>query len=519
MNKTTAVAAFLVVLVVATATIGFFLNQINILNQTNKVQITAFSVDPKGWENPGGLLLTCSVNITLQNMGVNDVQELKLSVKMFVNGSEIDVRNNILDVDNGLVNDTLCAGEARNFRGEMQYSLHQGGAVDTIGDHPVGASYVAQVTLDGNDVLDEAELAGLFSFELTDTITLERHGGYYGIAYDSGKGEIYLTNGDFHLVYVISDSDNTVVATIPVGDTPSGITYDPSKGELFATNFKADTVSVISDSNYTVTATIPVGTSPIGIAYDSGKGEIFVANYGSDTVSVIENTNYNVVATIPVGSQPSALAYDSGKGEIYVGHAGSNQVLAISDTTNTVVANITVENQPLSLTYDSGKNEIFAANHGSDTVSVIEDTNHTVVATIPVESQPFAIDYDSVNNQIYVANYYSFSISVISDSNHTVIATIPLEGPPQAIGYDSGKGEIFVAYSESSRVSVISVPSSPSTPSPSPTTPEGTPESPSPSPSVPEYPVLIPVSIAVSFLIAAIFLTAILYRKKRTLRR
>jgi YVTN family beta-propeller protein len=322
MNKTTAVAALLVALIVATTFIWFFLNQIYTLNHTDKVQITAFSIDPEGWGNPGGLLLTCSVNITLQNMGVNDVQKLRLSVKMFVNGNEIDVRSNIFGVNEGWANDTLCAGDTRNFRGELLYSLHQGGAIDTIGDHPVGASYVAQVALGDNDVLDEAELAGLLSFELTDTITLERHGGYYGIAYDSGKGEIYLTNGDFHLVYVISDSNNTVVATIPVGDTPSGIAYDPGKGELFVTNFKADTVSVISDSNYTVTATIPVGTSPMGIAYDSGKGGIFVANYGSDTVSVIEDTNHTVVATIPVGSQPSALAYDSDKGEIYVGHAG-----------------------------------------------------------------------------------------------------------------------------------------------------------------------------------------------------
>jgi hypothetical protein len=155
MNKIAAAAAFLVVVIVATATTWFFLNQTNALNQTNKVRVTAFSIDPEGWENPGGLLLTCSFNITLHNMETNDVQGLKLRVKMFVNGSEIDVRNNILGVENCLVNDTLCAGEVREFRGELLYSLHQGGAIDTIGGHPAGASYVAQVML-GKDILDES---------------------------------------------------------------------------------------------------------------------------------------------------------------------------------------------------------------------------------------------------------------------------------------------------------------------------------------------------------------------------
>jgi DNA-binding beta-propeller fold protein YncE len=82
---------------------------------------------------------------------------------------------------------------------------------------------------------------------------------------------------------------------------------------------------------------------------------------------------------------------------------------------------------------------------------------------------------------------------VISDSTNTVIANVTLENQPQGIGYDSGKGEIFVTYSESNRVSVISDSSLPL-----------------PSPSIPEY----PSSIVVSFLMVAIFLTAILYRGK-----
>jgi YVTN family beta-propeller protein len=469
MKGTTATAAFLALIVATTAT-WLFLNQTNTLNQINKIQITAFSIDPKGWENHSGPLLTCSFNITLKNMGTNDVQEVKLGVKMFVNGSAIDVRSNIFSIDEGWVNVTLGSGEVRIFRGELQYSLHQGEDIDTIGGHPVGAYYVAQAML-GNDILDEAKLTGLFSFEVTATITLERYGGYYGVAYDSGKGEIYLTNGDFHLVYVISDSTNDVVAIIPVGYTPSGIAYDSGKGEIFVTNYGSDSVSVISDSNHTVVATIPVGHQPMGIAYDSGKGEIFVTNYGSDTVSVISDSSYSVVATIPVGSQPSALAYDSIKGEIFVGHAGCSQVLVISDSTNAVVANITVENQPIRLIYDSGRGEIFVANHGSDSVSVISDSNYAVVATIPVGSQPNGMDYDSGNDYIFVANYNSNSISVISDSNYAVIANIPLESQPQAIGYDSGKEKIFVAYSESHRVSVISVSSLPQ-----------------PTPSIPEYP-------------------------------
>ena len=70
-----------------------------------------------------------------------------------------------------------------------------------------------------------------------------------------------------------------VTATIPVG-TPGtnapydyGAAYDSGKGEVFVTNEGSDTVSVISDSTNTVVATVPMRYAPYAIAYDSGKGE------------------------------------------------------------------------------------------------------------------------------------------------------------------------------------------------------------------------------------------------------
>ena len=116
---------------------------------THDVKITAFSMD-KGWENPGGLLLTCWFNITLSNIGLDDFDGLKLRVQMFVNDSKVDVLNDIHGVyDNGSIIDALRAGEVREVKGELMYSLHVGGAIETIGGHPIGATYVAKVMLDG----------------------------------------------------------------------------------------------------------------------------------------------------------------------------------------------------------------------------------------------------------------------------------------------------------------------------------------------------------------------------------
>ena len=98
---------------------------------------------------------------------------------------------------------------------------------------------------------------------------------------------------------------------IGVGYSPTGLAYDSGRGEVFVANTNAGTVSVISDFTNTVVATVNVGNGPLGVAYDSGRGEVFVANYGSKTVSAISDANNSVVATFGVGPAPFGVAYDS----------------------------------------------------------------------------------------------------------------------------------------------------------------------------------------------------------------
>ncbi len=95
----------------------------------------------------------------------------------------------------------------------------------------------------------------------------------------------------------------SVVATVTVGANPAGVAYDSGKGEIFVANEGGSTVSVITDTTNAVVATITV-SYPIGVVYDSGKGEVFVTSAGSNMVSVISDSTNTVVATVPVGSGP-----------------------------------------------------------------------------------------------------------------------------------------------------------------------------------------------------------------------
>jgi YVTN family beta-propeller protein len=205
-------------------------------------------------------------------------------------------------------------------------------------------------------------------------ISMGQNTGPLQAAYDPPRGEIFVSEYAASVVSVISDSSNQVVANIGVISDPTALAYDSSKGEIFVTNSGPDSVvSVISDASNKVVANISAGPSPEGVAYDPARGEVFVGNEGN-SVSVISDSSNKVVATIS-GAGGAALAYDSQKGLIFV---SGSAVSVISDSTNRVVATFPVGQQggygETSIAYDILRGEVFVPNVQTNQVSIISDS-------------------------------------------------------------------------------------------------------------------------------------------------
>ena len=297
--------------------------------------------------------------------------------------------------------------------------------------------------------------------------TVNVGGTSYGVAYDSGKGEIFVTHFFNDSISVLSDTNNAVIATIHFGQNyePVGIAYDSAMGELFVANYGANTVSVISDATDKVITNVSVGAYPQAVAYDSGKGEVFVASGTSRTpsmVSIISDSTNTVIANVSVGSYPNAIAYDPAKGEMFVTGYLSNTVTIISDSNNSALAtSVQVGTGPSGIAYDPAKGEMFVANYGGDTVSVISDATNAVTATVPGLLGPTGIAYDPATGEVFVADQGNISttatdVSVISDSTNAVTTNIDTGVANTVIAYDSAKGEMFVGGDNDFTIAVIS---------------------------------------------------------------
>jgi YVTN family beta-propeller protein len=300
-----------------------------------------------------------------------------------------------------------------------------------------------------------------------------------GAALAQTKG--YVTNSIDNTVSVINTSNNTVVATIPVGANPIGIAVTPNGDFVYVGNRLANTVSVISTATDTVVDTVTVGSSPLQVAITPNGAFAYVTNNGSGTVSVIDTATHTV-ATFAAGSTPNGIAITPNGALAYVvnqfpltvsvidtatnavvntvplggvpglelaaqigitpngafayvtGGSFSNHVWVISTATNLVVATITVATSG-SLGIAITPNGAFAYVARNGDVSVIDTATNTEVAAVTVGMGPRGVAINPTGAFAYVANIGSDDVSVINTSTNLVVATILVGSFPQFIAF------------------------------------------------------------------------------------
>jgi YVTN family beta-propeller protein len=220
----------------------------------------------------------------------------------------------------------------------------------------------------------------------------------------------YVANSFDNTVSVIETASNTVVETIPVGSAPSGVAVTPDETRsyedddgshqplAYVTNGGDNTVSVIDTASNTVVATIPVGNTPTGVAITSDGTHAYVGNFFDDSVSVIETGSNTVVDTIPGLRLPTELAItpngtqwnernDRRHPFAYVANSAdfSHDTISVIDTTsNKVVATIPVEQLAYGVAITPDGTHAYVTNEAPSTVSVIDTATNKVVATIAV---------------------------------------------------------------------------------------------------------------------------------------
>ena len=178
--------------------------------------------------------------------------------------------------------------------------------------------------------------------------TINVGAGPYGVEAGVDGVYIYVTNKLDNTLSIIRTDDNSVIDTIGIG--PSGVVAAPGGQYIYVSNSDSNTVSVIQAldndedddeiiKDHTLVASIPVGNTPTGITTTNEGQYIFVANSADDTVSVIQASDNTIIKTLSVGDNPYSVASPLNGNFVYV--FGTDDTIWIIDTTDYSVTNYT----------------------------------------------------------------------------------------------------------------------------------------------------------------------------------
>jgi YVTN family beta-propeller protein len=218
---------------------------------------------------------------------------------------------------------------------------------------------------------------------------------------------------------------------------PYGMAISLDGTKLYSVLNGTNQLAVIDTTTSTVVARIPVGNTPNAVAIVGNKA--FVANRGGRPATAEDTTNK---------SDGTSIVSDP-----VTGASTTGTVSVVDLTSNTVTDTIKVGLQPSSLTVHDGA--LFVTNTNSDTVSVIDTASHQVKQTINVEPLPGSTVGAGPNsvavagNQLLVSVGRDNAIAVFGYNGPRIPmhyqGLIPTDGYPNQVQYDTKLGKVIVS--------------------------------------------------------------------------
>jgi YVTN family beta-propeller protein len=302
----------------------------------------------------------------------------------------------------------------------------------------------------------------------------------FALAVNPNTNKTYVTPGwetlgcESHIVSVIDNSTNTVLAPITVGLSPFGVAVNPKTNRIYVANIggalcteeSSNSVSVIDGSADAVEKTITLdGVGPAFVAVNPRTNKIYVTMNGGccadgHAVAVIDGSTNAVLRYVDVDLNPSMVAVNPRTNLVYVTHVG-DKITVIDGSTDTVVATFSIGSEARAIAFDSNGRFLYVAARNTNQLAVVDPRTNAVVQTVPVGRRPHGVVFNPDNGRIYVTNRGSCdstpgTVSVIDSSTRTVEATVQVGACPRFLDRNPRTGLLYVPNASTSRsVSVI----------------------------------------------------------------
>ena len=311
---------------------------------------------------------------------------------------------------------------------------------------------------------------------------------------NSSTGRVYVASPRGHSVYVIQDiitpGTAAYMTAVPVGNYPTGLAVVTTTNKAYATNMYDWTVSVIG-SNNTVIATIPVGAGPVKAAANNRFGRVYTTNYWfiDDGVTAIDSKTDTVLYHLNRTQSTQGrygIDVNPNNDKVYVAARDAGLIAIFNGDwplTDPLVFKLDPPRVPFMVAYNPATGHLFVtcgaddlvvvldpavinaqslrtARVGGQTVYLLDESSAGWLATIPVGDGPEeGLAVNPRTNRVYVTNMHSDTVSVLQDdaniANIRWLLDIPVGDEPRGVGVNPAFNRVYVGNAGSKTLSVI----------------------------------------------------------------
>jgi YVTN family beta-propeller protein len=278
------------------------------------------------------------------------------------------------------------------------------------------------------------------------------------VAINSDNETAVVTNVVDGTVSVVNLTTDTASAPIVVGSQPEGVAVLPRLGRAAVTNFGSNTVSIVDLTQNLVVATVPVGVGPLGIAVNPETAVAAVTNTADNTVSLLGVDTGIGSGTIPVDTYPDAVAIDPALNYAAVGAATQNTVLIVNLATNTILGRVSSQLLPTGIVYDPIGAMFVVADSVANNLTLIDPLT-LQTTTVRTGINPVSLDYNFQTSTLVTANNVSNTLSVMDYLSQNVEAILPISNSAAfSVAIDPLTNLAVVADQINNRVVIVPLP-------------------------------------------------------------
>jgi DNA-binding beta-propeller fold protein YncE len=251
--------------------------------------------------------------------------------------------------------------------------------------------------------------------------------GAFEVAVDSARKRVYIAGCGFNEppvtcgLSVLDASNNTIIGSTQISSKPfigiQGIAVDSKRNRIYVSDADNAEVDVIDGESITIVATISTnGQQPLGLSFDPTADRVF-ATINGNAVDVIDGQSRHIIKHIIVGDDNANTAFNPFTHRAYVTNenfAPASSTLGVIDTKDLhVITAIPEGNAAFGVTVDALTNVIFVTNINDSTVSIVNGATNKKIQTLNVFGRNIAAN--SLTHRVYTTDDHVNQVHVISE--------------------------------------------------------------------------------------------------------